>query len=33
MHLNAMREEIAVVLPEMIELHHHIHQHPELAFE
>ena len=28
-----LREEIAVVLPEMIELRHHIHQHPELAFE
>jgi hippurate hydrolase len=33
MHLNALREEIAVVLPEIIELRHCIHQHPELAFE
>ena len=33
MHTHTLREEIAVVLPEMIELRHHIHQHPELAFE
>ena len=31
--MNKLREEIAKVLPEMIELRHHIHQHPELAFE
>jgi hippurate hydrolase len=30
---HSLHEEIAVVLPEMIELRHHIHQHPELAFE
>jgi hippurate hydrolase len=33
MHMNTLREEIATVLPEMIGLRHHIHQHPELAFE
>ncbi len=33
MHMNTLREEIAAVLPEAIELRHHIHQHPELAFE
>lgn len=33
MQMNTLREEIAAVLPEMIELRHHIHQHPELAFE
>jgi hippurate hydrolase len=33
MHMNTLREEIAGVLPEMIALRHHIHQHPELAFE
>jgi hippurate hydrolase len=33
MHMNTLREEIAVVLPEMIDLRHRIHQHPELAFE
>jgi len=33
MHMNTLREEIAGVLPEMIDLRHHIHQHPELAFE
>jgi len=33
MQMNALREEIATVLPEMIELRHHLHQHPELAFE
>ncbi|HYN60444.1 MAG TPA: M20 aminoacylase family protein [Rubrivivax sp.] len=31
--MTALREEIATVLPEMIELRHHLHQHPELAFE
>jgi hippurate hydrolase len=31
--MNTLREEIATVLPEMIGLRHHIHQHPELAFE
>jgi hippurate hydrolase len=29
----ALREEIETVLPEMIELRHRIHQHPELAYE
>jgi len=33
MHMNTLREEIALVLPEMIGLRHQIHQHPELAFE
>ena len=33
MHMNTLREEIATVLPEMVGLRHHIHQHPELAFE
>jgi hippurate hydrolase len=33
MHMNTLREEIALVLPEMIGLRQHIHQHPELAFE
>jgi hippurate hydrolase len=33
MQMNTLREEIAAVLPEMIELRHDIHQHPELAFE
>ena len=33
MHMNTLREEIAAVLPEMVGLRHHIHQHPELAFE
>jgi hippurate hydrolase len=33
MHMNTLREEIALVLPEMIGVRHHIHQHPELAFE
>jgi len=33
MQMNALREEMATVLPEMIALRHHIHQHPELAFE
>ena len=33
MQMNALREEIATVLPEMIALRHHIQQHPELAFE
>ncbi len=33
MQMNTLREEIALVLPEMIGLRHHIHQHPELAFE
>jgi hippurate hydrolase len=33
MQTNTLREEIATVLPEMIGLRHHIHQHPELAFE
>jgi len=33
MQMNALREEVATVLPEMIALRHHIHQHPELAFE
>jgi hippurate hydrolase len=33
MHMNTLREEIAVVLPDMIGLRRHIHQHPELAFE
>jgi len=33
MHMNTLHEEIAAVLPEMIALRHHIHQHPELAFE
>ena len=33
MHMNTLREEIASVLPEAVELRHHIHQHPELAFE
>ena len=31
--MNTLREEIALVLPEMIGLRHQIHQHPELAFE
>jgi hippurate hydrolase len=31
--MKPLREEIAAVLPEMIGLRHHIHQHPELAFE
>ena len=33
MQMNTLREEIAGVLPEMIGLRHHIHRHPELAFE
>jgi hippurate hydrolase len=33
MHMNALREEIALVLPEMIGVRQHLHQHPELAFE
>jgi hippurate hydrolase len=33
MHMNTLREEISLVLPEMIGLRHQIHQHPELAFE
>jgi hippurate hydrolase len=33
MQMNTLREEIAVLLPEAIELRHHIHQHPELAYE
>ncbi|MEO7851920.1 MAG: M20 aminoacylase family protein [Rubrivivax sp.] len=31
--MNALREEIATVVPQMIALRHHIHQHPELAYE
>ena len=31
--MNTLREEIALVLPEMIGQRHQIHQHPELAFE
>jgi hippurate hydrolase len=33
MQMNALREQVATVLPEMIALRHRIHQHPELAFE
>ena len=33
MHRLTLHEEIAAVLPEMVALRHHIHQHPELAFE
>jgi hippurate hydrolase len=33
MQMNTLREEIAELLPEMIGVRHHIHQHPELAFE
>ena len=28
MHMNTLRQEIALVLPEMIGLRHQIHQHP-----
>jgi hippurate hydrolase len=31
--MNALREQVATVLPEMIALRQRIHQHPELAFE
>ncbi|MBN8511187.1 MAG: amidohydrolase [Burkholderiales bacterium] len=31
--MNALREQVATVLPEMIALRRRIHQHPELAFE
>jgi len=33
MQMNTLREEIAELLPEMIGVRHHIHQHPELAYE
>ena len=33
MKMNELRGELAAVLPEMIEVRHQIHQHPELAFE
>ncbi len=33
MQMNALREQVATVLPEMIALRRRIHQHPELAFE
>jgi hippurate hydrolase len=33
MQMSALREEIATFLPEMIEVRHHLHQHPELAYE
>ncbi|MGL6112725.1 MAG: M20 aminoacylase family protein, partial [Rubrivivax sp.] len=33
MPIHTLREELATVLPEMIALRHHIHQHPELAYE
>ncbi len=33
MKLNDLQAEYADVLPEMIEVRHHIHQHPELAYE
>jgi len=33
MKMNELRGELATVLPEMIDLRHRIHQHPELAFE
>jgi hippurate hydrolase len=33
MQMNALREEIATIVPQMIEVRHHIHQHPELAYE
>ena len=31
MHMHTLRDEIALVLPEMIGVRHHIHQHPEPA--
>ena len=33
MKLDHFRAELAAVLPEMVALRHHIHQHPELAYE
>jgi hippurate hydrolase len=33
MQMNALREQVAAALPEMVALRHRIHQHPELAFE
>ena len=33
MQMHTLREEMAELLPQMIELRHRIHQHPELAFE
>jgi hippurate hydrolase len=33
MQMNALREQVAAALPEMVALRRRIHQHPELAFE
>ena len=33
MQMTTLRDEIAAVLPEMIAVRHHLHAHPELAYE